>query len=166
MATDLETAAAVPPIEDDSDFAVEDPVAPRFSTAFRGSLRKAPQNARGNYNIRMTFDRGELEIMSPSPLHEGIARLLGTLIHVWRLKYRHAGSQLRDGDDHKRRVLERGGFEPDNCYYVQHEPQMWDKNKINFKVDPPPEMAIREAKVTRKLLDKTDIHAAFGVPEL
>ena len=37
MATDLETAAAAPPIEDDSDFAV-DTGAPRFSTAFRGSF--------------------------------------------------------------------------------------------------------------------------------
>ena len=42
---------------------------------------------------------------------------------------------------------------------------MWDKKKINFKVDPPPDLAI-EVEVTRKLLDKTDIHAAFGVPEL
>ena len=33
-------------------------------------LRKMPEN----YNIRMTYDRGELEIMSPSAAHEGIAR--------------------------------------------------------------------------------------------
>ena len=64
----------------------------------------------------------------------------------------------------RRSVLERG-FEPDNCYYVQHEPQMWDKKKINFKVDPPPDLAI-EVEVTRKLLDKMGIYAAFRVPEL
>ncbi len=64
----------------------------------------------------------------------------------------------------RRSVLERG-FEPDNCYYVQHEPQMWDKQKINFKVDPPPDLAI-EVEVTRKLLDKKAIYAKFRVPEL
>ena len=46
-------------------------------------LRKMPEN----YDIRMTYDRGELEIMSPSPLHKGIATLLGDLIAVWRLEH-------------------------------------------------------------------------------
>ena len=64
----------------------------------------------------------------------------------------------------RRSVLERG-FEPDNCYYVQHESQMWDKKKINFKTDPPPDLAI-EVEVTRKLLNKTAIYASFRVPEL
>jgi Uma2 family endonuclease len=63
-----------------------------------------------------------------------------------------------------RAALKRG-FEPDHCYYVQHEPQMWDKTKINFKVDPPPDLAI-EVEVTRKLGKKAEIYAAFRVPEL
>jgi hypothetical protein len=35
-------------------------------------LRKMPENR----NLRMTYDRGELEIMSPSRHHELIAELL------------------------------------------------------------------------------------------
>ena len=46
------------------------------------TLRDMPENE----NIRMTYDRGELEITSPSPLHEGIAALLGTLIDVWTIE--------------------------------------------------------------------------------
>ena len=65
----------------------------------------------------------------------------------------------------RRSLLERAGFEPDNCYYVQHEPQMWDKKKINFKVDPPPDLAI-EVELSRNLLNKTGIYASFRVPEL
>ena len=42
---------------------------------------------------------------------------------------------------------------------------MWNKTKINFKVDPPPDLAI-EVEVTCKLSDKIDIYAAFRVPEL
>ena len=64
----------------------------------------------------------------------------------------------------KRSVLQRG-FEPDDCYYFQNEPLMWNKRKINFKTDPPPDLAI-EVEVTRKLLNKTQIYAAFHVPEL
>jgi len=48
---------------------------------------------------------------------------------------------------------------------VQHEPQMWNKKKINFKTDPPPDLAI-EVEVTRKLLNKKAIYASFRVPEL
>ena len=116
-----------------------------------------------NYNIRMTYDRGELEIMSPSPLHEGIAALLGDLISVWRTAH-HIPVRSCRMMTIRRSVLQRG-FEPDNCYYVQHESQMWDKIKINFKTDPPPDLAI-EVEITGKLLDKTAIYASFGVPEL
>ena len=122
-------------------------------------LRNMPEN----HNIRMTYDRGELEIMSPSRAHEGIATLLGTLIDIWTMELEIPFVSCRTMTI-RRAVFERG-FEPDNCYYVQHEPQMWNKKKINFKTDPPPDLAI-EVEVTRKLLNKTEIYAAFRVPEL
>ena len=79
MATDLETAPAAPLAESDVVLTVSS----RDSVVLHGiswkmyrRLRKMPEN----YNVRMTYDRGELEIMSPSALHEGIATLLGDLI--------------------------------------------------------------------------------------
>ncbi len=63
-----------------------------------------------------------------------------------------------------RRADLKRGFEPDNCYYVQHEPQMRDEKRIDFKTDPPPDLAV-EVEITRKLLNKTEIYA-FRVPEL
>ncbi len=162
MATALDMGAAAPSEESDSVMATgsgDSVILHGISWKLYRRLRKM----RANYNIRMTYNRGELEIMSPSPLHEGIARLLGDLITVWRVKnripVRNCGTMTI-----KRSVLERG-FEPDHCYYVQHEPQMWDKKKINFKVDPPPDLAI-EVEVTHKLMDKMEIYASFRVPEL
>ena len=111
----------------------------------------------------MTYDRGQLEIMSPLPLHEKIVRLLGDLISIWRIELRIPIASC--GELTISRAALKRGFEPDHCYYVQHEPQMWDKTKINFKVDPPPDLAI-EVGVTRKLGKKVEIYAAFGVPEL
>ncbi len=162
MATDLETASPAPAVESDSLLTVssgDSVVLHGVSWKLYRRLRKMPEN----YNIRMTYDRGELEIMSPSPLHEGIATLLGDLINVWRLE-RHIPIRSCQAMTIRRSALERG-FEPDKCYYVQHEPQMWDKKKINFKVDPPPDLAI-EVEVSRKLLDKMKIYASFRVPEL
>ena len=34
-------------------------------------------------NTRMTFDRGRLELMSPSKLHERVGYLMGRCIDVW-----------------------------------------------------------------------------------
>ena len=161
MATDLETAAAAP-AEDDSAMTVS----PGDSVVLHGVSWKMYRRLRKmseNRHIRMTYDRGELELMSPSPLHEKISTLLGNLINIWTIDRRIPIASCRTMTI--RRAEIKRGFEPDNCYYVQHEPQMWDKNRINFKVDPPPDLAI-EVEVSRKLLKKAGIYASFGVPEL
>ena len=165
MATVLDTpvAARLEVSEaDDADFVQcggESAVLHGISWKLYRKLRKMPENR----NIRMTYDRGELEIMSPSAEHEGIACLLGDLIRIWTLEL---GIPIRSCGRMtvSRSILERG-FEPDNCYYVQHEPQMWNKKKISFKTDLPPDLAV-EVEITRKLLDKMAVYAAFRVPEL
>ena len=117
MATDLQAAPAPPADQIES-----------FNSAISGDcvlvrdvpwkmhrrLRRMP----AYYNIRMTFDRGELEIMSPSVLHEKIASLLGDLINVWRIELGIPMVSCRTTTI-RRSALQRG-FEPDNCYYIQH----------------------------------------------
>ena len=157
-----ENAVETPTEESDSELTVssgDSVVLHGISWKLYRKLRKMPENR----NIRMTYDRGELEIMSPSAEHEGIATLLGNLITVWALEQRVPFRSCRTITI-RRSLLERG-FEPDNCYYVQHEPQMWNRKKINFRTDPPPDLAI-EVEVTRKLLNKMELYAAFRVPEL
>jgi Uma2 family endonuclease len=162
MATDLGIEAEAPSNEDASDFEVhsgDSALLSGISWKMYRQLRKLPEN----YNIRMTYDRGELEIMSPSAEHEGIASLVGDLIKIWALELRIPMRSCRTMTI-RRSALKRG-FEPDNCYYVQHEPEMWNKKKINFKTDPPPDLAV-EVEVSRKLLNKIEIYLAFRVPEL
>ena len=43
----------------------------------------------------------------------------------------------------KREDIEKG-FEPDKCFYVQNEPQMWHKMEVDLAVDPPPDLAIED----------------------
>ena len=123
------------------------------------ALRDMPENE----NIRMTYDHGELEIMSPSPLHEGIAAMLGTLIDVWTIEL-NIGMKSCRMMTIRRAELKRG-FEPDNCYYIQNEPRVWDKTELDFSVDPPPDLAI-EVETSRSGVRKMKIYASFGIPEL
>ncbi len=123
------------------------------------ALREMPENQ----NIRMTYDRGELEIVSPSRAHEAIAELLAIMIEIWSLES-DVGIAPCGMMTISRADLDLG-FEPDKCYYVQHEPQVRDEEEIDFAIDPPPDLAI-EVEISHNLSKKMRIYAAFGVPEL
>ena len=122
------------------------------------ALRDAPEN----YHVRMTYDRGELEMMSPSKPHEHFAELLDRLIHTWTeeldLDIVSCRTMTCRREDLKR------GFEPDNCYYVEHEAQMRAKKELDLSTDPPPDLAI-EVEVSRGGRGKLKLYEAFGVPE-
>ncbi len=124
------------------------------------SLRDADDNR----NTRMTFDRGSLEFMSPTRLHERLRILLGRCIDVWveetRVRIQSCGSTTFRREDLQR------GFEPDHCYYIQHEPLVRDRDEeLDLTVDPPPDLAI-EVDVTSSSINRMSIYAAFGVPEI
>ncbi len=122
-------------------------------------LRESP----ANYCVRMTYDRGEMEIMSPSKSHERYAYLIGRLIDVWTEELSIDIQSCRTMTC-RREDLDRG-LEPDNCYYVRHERRMRRKTELDLSIDPPPDLAV-EVEVSRPAIDKLPIYAAFGVPEL
>src|SRR5687767_10937447 len=79
-------------------------------------------------HLRITYDRGEVEIMTISPEHERFKKLLGYLILVlveelgWNIA--SFGSMT-----FKRRSRKRG-LEPDECYWIQSEPLVRWKDRI------------------------------------
>jgi Uma2 family endonuclease len=156
-----ETAAE--PIADDVLIPSDDVGGAVVLHGVKWKLYRRLRKMRANYNLRMTYDRGELEIMSPSAEHESIARLLRSLVEAWTAELNIEIVPCRTLT--VRRADLKRGFEPDDCYYVQHELEMRAKKKINFKVDPPPDLAI-EVEIGRKLGGKIDVYAAFRVPEL
>jgi Uma2 family endonuclease len=123
------------------------------------SLRDADENAR----VRMTYDRGDLEILSPSKPHERLGHLIGRFIDIWTLEKRILIQGCRT-TTFRRKDLRRG-LEPDNCYYVQHEAVVRNREEIDLTIDPPPDLAI-EIDVTSKSIDRLPIYAALGVPEV
>jgi len=113
--------------------------------------------------IRFTYDRGCLEIMSPSPEHEWFHRLLGRMIESLT---EELNIPIRSGGATTLKIkLKQRGLEPDECYYVLNEPRVRGKKDIDLATEPPPDLAV-EVDISHSSLDKMGIYADLGVPEL
>ena len=117
----------------------------------------------GERHIRVTYDRGEMEIMTLSPRHENRKKLLARLIEAMteelELDIYSSGSMTC----HRKDLLR--GLEPDECYWIAHEPVVRGRDDIDLEKDPPPDLAL-EIEISRSALDRMSIYAALGVPEL
>ncbi len=112
---------------------------------------------------RLTYDRGELEIMSPSPEHEKFNRRIAQLVLAVAEELDIEAEDL-GSTTFRREDLERG-FEPDSCFYIQSEEQVRGKARIDLAVDPPPDLVI-EIDITSPSFSKLPIYAQIGVPEI
>jgi Uma2 family endonuclease len=113
--------------------------------------------------LRMTFDRGDLEIMSPSRKHEKISHRLGLMIHEWAMLHQIA-AEGGGSTTFSRQDLLRG-LEPDHCFWIANCAAVMDKDEIDLSIDPPPDLAL-EADVTRSSIPKLPIYQSLGVPEI
>ncbi|MEG4204943.1 Uma2 family endonuclease [Microcoleus sp. Pol7_A1] len=113
--------------------------------------------------IRLTYDRGNLEIMTPSAPHEGSKKILGRFVESvseeLNVEIRSLGSLTCRREDLAR------GLEPDQCYYIQNEDVVWDKQQIDLNQDPPPDLVV-EIDVTSSSIDRLSLYASLGVPEV
>ncbi len=112
---------------------------------------------------RLTYDRGVLEIMSPSAEHERLNRTLALLVEVFAEELSIETENLGSAT-FRREDLERG-FEPDSCFYVGNVDRIRGKRHLDLGVDPPPDLVI-EIDITSSSIDKVSLYAQVGVPEL
>lgn len=112
---------------------------------------------------RLTYDRGRLEIMGPLALHERCANFLGRLAITMT---EELGLPILQGGSTTLR-LRRGkrGLDPDRCYWIAREAAVRGKTRLNLRKDPPPDLAI-EVDVTSSSLNRMNIYATLGVPEV
>jgi Uma2 family endonuclease len=114
-------------------------------------------------SIRMAYDRGDLELMSPLFDHESIADLLGRFVVVLT---EELGLPVKAGRSTTlRRRRQRRGVEPDNSWWIANEPRVRGRTRIDLRTDPPPDLAV-EVDLTSSSLDRMGIYAALGVPEV
>ncbi|MBI3822033.1 MAG: Uma2 family endonuclease [Planctomycetes bacterium] len=113
--------------------------------------------------MRVTYDRGELEIMTLSLEHESYGSFLGDMIRVLTLEL---DIPIRSGGSTTfRRILKKKGLEADECYWIQNENLMRGKKSFDIETDPPPDLAM-EIEITESALPRMKIYAAFKVPEV
>jgi Uma2 family endonuclease len=113
--------------------------------------------------IRLTYDRGTLEIRMPLDPHETYKKLIGRLIEAATeeldLEIRSLGSRTCDREDLAR------GLEPDQCYYIQNEAVIREVEQIDLIHFPPPDLAV-EVDISSSSLDRFSIYSDLGVPEI
>src|ERR1043165_7403532 len=112
---------------------------------------------------RLTYDRGTLEIMSPSSEHERYNRTAAQIVEELAVEMNINVDSL-GSTTFRREDIDRG-FEPDSCFYIQNAASVRGKKRINLSVDPPPDLVI-EIDITNPSLDKFPIFAQAGVPEV
>ncbi len=113
--------------------------------------------------VRLTYDRGVLEIISPLSEHEFQIELLALLVQVLTTELglpRRAGGSMT-----LRRRRRQRGLEPDRCWWIASAPRLRPGVRINLRVNPPPDLAL-EVDVTSSSLNRLRIYAALGVPEV
>lgn len=112
--------------------------------------------------LRITYDRGDLEIRTLSPEHEHFKTLLGYLILV--LVEELGWNMASFGSMTFRGKKRRSSLEPDQCYWIQNEPLVRCQNTIDLTRDPPPDLVV-EIDISPSALDRLALFAALKVPE-
>lgn len=112
---------------------------------------------------RLTYDRGTLEIMSPSSEHERYNRTAAQIVEELAVEMDVHIDSL-GSTTFRREDLDRG-FEPDSCFYIRNAASVRGKKRIDLSTDPPPDLVI-EIDITSPSLAKLPIFAKAGVPEV
>jgi len=112
---------------------------------------------------RVSYDNGRLDVMSPSTKHEKLKNLLHDLVLILSdeldLDVLSLGSVTL-------KVEPKGkGVEADDCFYVQHAGEIGEKDQLDLRSDPPPDLVL-EIDVSHDSSGKFQIYAALGVPEI
>src|SRR5205085_2256163 len=91
-------------------------------------------------NLRLTYDRESLEIMTLSPEHEKLKHRMGRLLEILA---EEMGLPLEPGGSMTFNQEEAGrGLEPDECFWIQNETRVRGKVRWDPAVDPPPDLVV------------------------
>ncbi|HIK12889.1 MAG TPA: Uma2 family endonuclease [Oscillatoriaceae cyanobacterium M33_DOE_052] len=110
---------------------------------------------------RVNYSQGVLEIMAPLPEHEDdksiITNLVEILLEELDMEFRNLASTTFKSETMNQ------GLEADSCFYIENEPAVRGKKRLDLTIDPPPDLAI-EIDITSRT--RFNNYAALGVGEL
>lgn len=112
--------------------------------------------------LRLTYNRGYLEIMSPSPEHERFKKVAGrfveTIAEELDLSIEPLGSTTLKSP-------ELSGAEPDECFYIRNIALVRGKKRLDLTQDPAPDLVV-EIDVTSSSDSRLRVYADLGVAEV
>jgi Uma2 family endonuclease len=118
----------------------------------------------GDRHIRVNYDSGRMEIMSPLRRHGNRGSLLGIMVHELVVEL-GIPSKSADPVTLKRFDLEKG-VEPDKLFHFgANALAVQNRREFNFTMDPPPDLVI-EVDVTSDSIPRLPIFARLGIPEI
>ena len=111
--------------------------------------------------VRITYDRGDVELMSLLYKHKRnkslLARMVEILTEELDIPMIAVGATTLQRED-----LDRG-LEADASFYVADITRIKDKHKLDMRCDPPPDLAI-EIEITRSALDRLGVYGSSVFP--
>ncbi len=112
--------------------------------------------------LRLTYNRGNLEIMAPSPEHELSKEVLGRFVET--LAEELAVPIYPLGSTTFKRA-ELSGAEPDKCFYIYNIDAVRGKKRLDLAKDPAPDLVV-EIDFTSSSYHRLQVYADLGVTEV
>jgi Uma2 family endonuclease len=112
--------------------------------------------------LRLTYNRGNLEIMAPSPEHELNKRVLGRFIETIAEEF-DVNIYPLGSTTFKQPKL--SGAEPDECFYIRNIAAVQGKKRLNMAEDPAPDLIV-EIDITSSSQNRLQVYADLGVAEV
>jgi Uma2 family endonuclease len=116
-----------------------------------------------SYAVRVFYDQGRMEIVSPKPIHERPIEILHRLVMAISDQLDIDIESL--GSTTLKKQMREAGAEPDASFYVRNAAIIHGYLDLDLAHDPPPDLVI-ESDHTSSSLDKFEIYARLGVPEI
>ncbi len=113
--------------------------------------------------VRVTFDQGRLQAVSPLRAHEHYAQVIADMALIAAETLDLPFEQL--GSTTLRQLERQRGVEPDRCFYVANAARIAGKLTLNLEADPPPDIVV-EIDMSSDSQAKLPIYADLGVPEI
>lgn len=132
---------------------------------FEVSWRQYLRVLRGleGHRVRLTYNKGVLELMTLSYEHENESYICGRMVDVMTEELNIPVKGGRSTTFKKRKNAK--GLEPDCWWWIQNEAKVRFKKVIDLLFDPPPDLAM-EIDISHSSLDRMKIYAALGFPEI
>ncbi|MGH9759561.1 MAG: Uma2 family endonuclease [Blastocatellia bacterium] len=114
-------------------------------------------------HLRVSYNAGRLEIMSPSNKHEKLKNLINSFVNA--VCYELNTEWLSLGSVTLKQHPLGSGAEADDCFYFEAANSIIRKERLNLATDPPPDIVV-EIDLINESSGKLDSYASFGVPEV